>query len=162
MTKQYVLPTPAPEGYAIATREEFDAPAKRQVKRLFWILEAIVMTLAALLILGTAKEGYVVAVISLLITFGISSLVLIFVTMVLSVLFIPALRHNVEDLWAAHDYLWYRKAFPTFARDNGDVVCRHCGSTHTTMSKLLKNTFLNVHACGRCGKTLYYSRENNT
>jgi DNA-directed RNA polymerase subunit RPC12/RpoP len=56
---------------------------------------------------------------------------------------------------------WYRSTYPEFSK-NGRVTCRHCGSHKISIRGLGRNTFHREHVCVECGKTLYYSPEQNT
>jgi hypothetical protein len=61
--------------------------------------------------------------------------------------------------WEKHSFAWYRAAFPKHAHDEGHVSCRHCGSHKVLVTNLMNKTFMRVHACARCGETLYFSPE---
>lgn len=64
-----------------------------------------------------------------------------------------------KAVWARHTFEWYRTTFPAHAHAKGRVSCRHCGSEHVRAERLLNRTFMRVHSCGQCGKTLYFSPE---
>jgi uncharacterized paraquat-inducible protein A len=55
---------------------------------------------------------------------------------------------------------WYRQAYPTNVTTNR-VSCFSCGSTRIHARGLMQQTYLREHFCTTCGKTLYYSAEDN-
>ena len=63
-------------------------------------------------------------------------------------------------IWAKHDYLWYRATFPDHAHDKGKVSCRHCRNPHIQVRNLMNRSFMRVHLCNQCGKSLYFSPEH--
>jgi hypothetical protein len=64
-----------------------------------------------------------------------------------------------REIWAKHNYAWYRSTFPACAHANGRVSCRHCGSHKTNVRNLMNRTFMRLHSCSQCGETLYFSPE---
>lgn len=64
-----------------------------------------------------------------------------------------------KAVWSKHTFDWYRNTFPAHAHAQGRVSCRHCGGHHVRAERLMNKTFMRVHSCGQCGKTLYYSPE---
>ncbi len=58
------------------------------------------------------------------------------------------------------DFDWYRQAHPSNVAANR-VSCFGCGSTRIHARGLMQQTFLREHFCTTCGKTLYYSAEDN-
>jgi len=63
-------------------------------------------------------------------------------------------------IWASHDYPWYRATFPGHAHDKGKVSCRHCRNPHIQVRNLMNRSFMRVHLCNQCGKSLYFSPEH--
>jgi uncharacterized paraquat-inducible protein A len=55
---------------------------------------------------------------------------------------------------------WYRETHPTSFR-NGQVICHHCGSGRISTRSIRQGTYHREHECTQCGKTLYYSPEQN-
>lgn len=82
------------------------------------------------------------------------------VAIVCTIIGIAVTSRRLKANWAAHSYEWYRQTFPNNALPRGKVTCRHCGSNQTRTTNLMKQTFMRVHSCGSCGKTLYFSPEN--
>lgn len=64
-----------------------------------------------------------------------------------------------REVWAAHNYAWYRKTFPAHAHSNGRVSCRHCHGERLQVRNLMNRSFTRMHACAQCGETLYFSPE---
>jgi hypothetical protein len=64
-----------------------------------------------------------------------------------------------REIWATHNFAWYRSTFPACAHANGHVSCRHCGSHKTNVRNLMNQTFMRLHSCSQCGETLYFSPE---
>ena len=55
---------------------------------------------------------------------------------------------------------WYVRSNPGSLR-NGQVLCRHCGSGRISTKAVHERTYHREHHCVQCGKTLYYSSEQN-
>lgn len=139
-----------------------EAPVKRLVKRsrYFFLVMLFVPTafFAAIALANGAPLSNLMKVLDTVIFGGI------FLAMFTTIpgFLIVSSRMNTKLLasWKSHNYEWYRKAFPDKVTPNGDVVCRHCGSSHVHAKNLMNRTFMRSHSCNRCGKTLYYSPEH--
>jgi hypothetical protein len=64
-----------------------------------------------------------------------------------------------QAVWKAHDFTWYRNAFPSHAHAHGEVSCRHCGSRKVRVRNMMEHTYMKAHECVQCGKALYFSPE---
>lgn len=69
------------------------------------------------------------------------------------------LSKKQRDIWAAHDYEWYRKTFPEHALEKGRVSCRHCHGHSVHAKNLMNRSYTRAHVCNQCGKSLYFSPE---
>ncbi len=58
----------------------------------------------------------------------------------------------------AMDYVWYVGEHPACKTGNS-VLCFACGSNNLRVERLMQQTYLRKHYCGRCGTSLYYSTE---
>lgn len=69
-------------------------------------------------------------------------------------------RHfRAKAIWKKHTYNWYRATFPEHAHADGKVTCRHCNGDKIRTTNIMQQTYMRVHACDRCGETLYFSKE---
>ncbi len=58
------------------------------------------------------------------------------------------------------NYEWYKSTYPDQVKGNR-VSCFVCGNEKIHARALMRRTFLREHFCIQCGKTLYYSPEQN-
>lgn len=57
-------------------------------------------------------------------------------------------------------YDWYRSEYPSNVNGN-KVSCYSCGNNRIHVRALMNRTYYREHFCTQCGKTLYYSPEQN-
>ena len=57
-------------------------------------------------------------------------------------------------------YEWYKSSYPD-AFSKNRVSCYSCGNSRIHVRALLNKTYHREHFCTQCGRTLYYSREQN-
>ncbi len=70
---------------------------------------------------------------------------------------IPYIRNGK---FRRRNYEWYKSRYPTNVQGN-QVLCFVCGNNRIQVRGLMNRTYFREHFCTQCGKTLYYSPEQN-
>ena len=68
--------------------------------------------------------------------------------------------HAVFSKFEQRTFDWYCKTYPDNLR-SGRIFCWHCGSGRISTRAIHQGTYHREHECTQCGKTLYYSPEQN-
>jgi hypothetical protein len=70
----------------------------------------------------------------------------------------PGIRRRRFQL--KHNFEWFKAAHPAQVRGSS-VFCPGCGGNRIHARGLMQRTYMREHFCTTCGKTLYYSPEND-
>lgn len=82
------------------------------------------------------------------------------VTILLVGLKLINLRMAQLKMFSTHTFDSYKNKHPELVK-NDSVECFSCGCKRIAARSLLNRTYHREHFCSKCGKTLYYSPEQN-